>query len=406
MRQAPPTHRAPIKFGVIMFVLIAASSVSIMSTDIYTPSLPHLPALLSTDAVSVKLTVSLNVLMFGFAQMIHGPLSDRFGRKPVLLGAMMLFSAACIGCALAQTIGWLIAARMVQGAMGAAEAVVCLAIFKDLFAEKQQVRALAIFGVSIALAPAAAPILGGYVHVWFGWRANFYLIAALGALVAFLIWRHLPESAPPPSARAGRIRAVLADYRALLADDNFIFYAALTGIGMGVLYVFITGAPFVLINQLGIATEHFGYFQAAIVFAYFVGSLICMRAINFIRAEQLLNIGLALVLCGGVALFGAMLANAINPTTFTAAFALMTFGLAPLFAVAPAKAMLVTDKNAGATAAMLGACEMVVGGLGAFAVGVLRDNDYLAVGAPIAGLLIAAALLILRHRLKRAANPT
>ena len=130
-----------------------------------------------------------------------------------------------------------------------------------------------------------------------------------------------------------------------------------------------------------------------------------MRAINFIRAEQLLNIGLALVLCGGVALFGAMLANAINPTTFTAAFALMTFGLAPLFAVAPAKAMLVTDKNAGAAAAMLGACEMVVGGLGAFAVGVLRGNDYLAVVAPIAGLLIAAALLILRHRLKRAANP-
>jgi len=375
-------------FALIMFLLVLASSVSIMSTDIYAPSMPSLPAVFDTGASMVKLTISLNVLMFGLGQLLHGPLSERFGRRPVLLGAMLFFTLASLACALARDIEQLIAARMLQGFMGAAEAVVGLAIFADLFDEKQQVRALAIFGMSIALVPAAAPILGGYVHVYFNWRFNFYLIVALGALTVLLLWRLLPESAAP-DADALRPARVFGDYLGLLRARQFIAHAGMAGVGAGILYAFITGAPFVLIRQLGVPTEHFGYYQALIVAAYFIGSMAAMRAIGRMPAGQLLQLGLAIVLLGGAALIALQFAGRITPATFTFAFAVMTLGLGPVFAVAPAKALMATTRSAGAAAAMLGAIEMGAGGLAAGAVSVLHDGTARPLTLSIAALMLA-----------------
>ncbi len=368
-----------------------------MSTDIYAPSLPYLSAFFDTSASAVKLTISLNVLMFGVGQMVHGPLSDRFGRKPVLLVAILLFTVSSFACALVRGIGELVAARMLQGFMGAAEAVICMAIFRDLFDEKQQVRALGIFGMSIALAPAVAPIIGGYVHVWFGWRFNFHLIGILGALATFLIWRLLPESsAPDPGAL--RPARVLGDYRGLLGDRRFITYAGMVGVGMGIIYAFITGGPFILIRQLGVPTEHFGYYQAFVVASFFVGSLAATRAVGHLDTARLLNIGLALVLAGGAGFIALAAAGRITPASFALAFSIMTLGLGPVFAVAPSKAMLATRRSAGSAAAMLGAIEMGVGGLAAGAVSLLPNDGPWPVGITIAGLMVVTVALAVAAR--------
>ncbi len=376
----------------IIGVLVLASSASIMSTDIYAPSLPDLPLFFGTNAAAVKLTISLNVLMFGVGQLIHGPLSDRFGRKPVLLVAIMLFTVASFACALAQSIEQLIAARMLQGFMGAAEAVVGMAIFKDLFDEKQQVRALGMFGMSVAAAPAVAPIIGGYVHVWLGWQVNFYLVGALGAASAWLIWRLLPESTTP-DAGALKPARVLRDYRILLTDRRFVAYAGMVGVGMGVIYAFITAAPFILISQLGLATEHFGYCQAVIVGAFFIGSLLSIRAIRHLATERLLNLGLLLILLGGLVFLAIIAAGWVTPASFVLSYSIMTFGLGPVFAVAPSKAMLATNCSAGTAAAMLGAGEMVLGGLAAGAVSLLPGDGVAPLGLTIAGLLAATVAL-------------
>ena len=381
------------KFALIISILVLASSASIMSTDIYAPSLPSLPAFFATDPSMVKLTISLNVLMFGLGQMVHGPLSDRFGRKPVLLIAILLFTVSSFICALAQSIEQLVAARMLQGFMGAAEAVICMAVFKDLFDEKQQVRALAIFGMSIALAPAIGPIIGGYIHIWFGWRFNFYLIGILGIVTTFLIWWLLPESSSPDPGALKPAR-VLGNYRALLRNKQFIAYAGMVGVGMGIIYALITGGPFILIQQLGIPTEQFGYYQAFIVAAYFIGSLISIRAANQMETGKLLNIGLGLVLLGGVCFLALVAADRVTPNTFALAFSIMTLGLGPVFAVAPSKAMLATNRSAGSAAAMLGAFEMVVGGLAAGAVSLLPDSSAWPVGITIAGLMVVTLVLM------------
>ena len=376
-----------------MGILVLASSASIMSTDIYAPSLPHLPALFDTSASMVQLTISLNVLMFGLGQLFLGPLSDRFGRKPVLLTAILLFTLFSFACALVRSIDQLIIARMLQGLMGAAEAVICLAIFRDLFDEKQQVRALGIFGMSVALAPAIAPIIGGYVHIWLGWRFNFYLIGILGIITTVLIWRLLPESSSP-DAGALKPARVLGNYYALLTDKQFITYAAMAGVGMGIIYAFITGGPFILIRQLGISTEHFGYYQACIVASYFIGSLVSIRALSYLPIAELLNIGLGLVLLGGMAFIALATAGWVTPASFALCFSVMTFGLGPVFAVAPSKAMLATNRSAGSAAAMLGVTEMLVGGVAAGSVSLLHDDSVWPVAITIAGLMAVTVLLM------------
>jgi len=289
---------------------------------------------------------------------------------------------------------------MLQGFMGAAEAVICMAIFKDLFDEKQQVRALGIFGMSIALAPAIAPIIGGYVHIWFGWQFNFYLIGVLGIVTTFLIWRLLPESSSP-EPQAIRLATVVGNYRGLLTDRTFVTYAGMVGVGMGIIYAFITGGPFILIRQLGVPTEHFGYYQALIVATFFVGSLVATRAVDHMETTKLLNFGLGLVLIGGTAFIMLVATNLLSPILFAASFSIMTLGLGPVFAVAPSKAMLATSRSAGSAAAMLGAAEMVIGGLAAGAVSLLYDGTGWAVGVTIAGLMVMTILLALEANLPR-----
>ena len=155
----------PANLTAILPVVVLASSVSIMSTDIYTPSLPHLPEYFATTPQAVQLTISLNIIAFALAQLVLGPVSDRFGRRPVMLTGLGLFTVASIACAASQSIGQLITMRIAQGLSASVEAVVGLAIIRDLFKDTDQVRALAIWGMAISITPAAAPILGGYVHV-------------------------------------------------------------------------------------------------------------------------------------------------------------------------------------------------------------------------------------------------
>nr|MCH9673814.1 Bcr/CflA family efflux MFS transporter [Gammaproteobacteria bacterium] len=229
---------------IIVTILVLASSASIMSTDLYTPSLPHMPEYFGTSAQAAKLTISLNLLAFGFAQLVFGPLSDRFGRRPVFLCGLVAFTLTSVACALAQTIEQLIVFRVLQGVAASVEAVVGLAIVRDLFFDTQRVKVLAIWGMSVALAPAVAPIIGGYIHVTAGWQANFWLVAGVGALITLLILARLAESTTPnPAAIKGR--HVLASFSALLRSKAFLNHAVLLGASIGVIYAFVTAGPFI-----------------------------------------------------------------------------------------------------------------------------------------------------------------
>ncbi len=384
--------RVPI---LIPALLISASFVSILSTDLYTPSLPHLQGVFDTDAEQVQLTMSLNLLGFALAQLLYGPLSDRIGRRPVLLGGMLGFAVASLGCALAGSIEALILARVLQGMTACAEAVIGYAVIREIYDEAGAVRVLGAYGMGIAFAPAIGPIIGGYMHVLFGWRSNFFLLTGLILVVAFLIWRNLPETLKQPDLGAVNPRRVLTGYLALLRDSAFMAYVLVAGLVIAGLFAMVTAFPFLFIERMGVRTEHYGYYYAAIVLAYFLGSLLVNRVAGRLSSDGLLAIGLGFCAVGGSALLLLVAGALETPVRVTATQCLFAFGLGLALATAPIRAFDVSRQGHGYAAALIGAVEMGLGGLGAFLVGVLHDGT----AWPIAFVIAGTALLAIGHYL-------
>ena len=373
---------------IVPTLLIAASAVSMLSTDMYAPSLPHLSSILATDPAMVQLTMTLNVAGFALAQLVLGPLSDARGRRPVMLVGMAAFALATLACGFAGSIGILIGARAAQGVAASVEAVIALAIIRDLYDEAAAVRLLTIYGMVIAVAPAVGPLLGGHVHVHLSWRANFFILAALITAVALAMWRRLPETLPPAARVPVRPGSLLHHYRALVTTRRFLGYAVPSGLVLGGLFAFITAGPFVLIERLGVATEEFGYYQAAIVAGYVAGAMLAHRTVARVGAEGLLRGGLALMAAGGAASVAVALIGE-SPATLTAAVALFAFGLGPFFSAAPARALAEGGPRAGAAAALIGAIEMLGAAAGSLAVGLFHDGT----AGPLAWAVAASAVL-------------
>jgi DHA1 family bicyclomycin/chloramphenicol resistance-like MFS transporter len=392
---------SPPGFLVVIFVMVLAESASIMSTDLYTPSLPDLVAWFDATPELLKLTISINVIAYGAAQIIYGPLADRFGRRPVMLTAISLFILSSILCAFARTIDELLIARVLQGLFASAEAVICLAVFRDLFDEKQQIKAYAIYGMAIALAPAVAPILGGYIHIYLGWQYNFYLTAALASIAALLIFLLLPESGTPDRG-ALAWRVVAGTYVRIVRNRQFHVYALLAGFSLGMIYCFITAAPFILIDYFGVAVEHFGYYQAVIVVAYFAGATLTTKLVEHYSAIRLLNLGLAIMLLGAVLIVALEYTDRLDHLTLALGNLLIAFGLGPIFSVVPTRAMSAIEGSSGSTASAFGFIEIGMAGIVAALVSVFHDGTAMPYAIIVASTAIGAIWLgVIANRLDR-----
>lgn len=401
-----PIARAGAKSPfLVLMIMIVASGASILSTDLYAPTLPHLPAYFGTDAATVQLTMALNLGAYALAQLIWGPLADRFGRRGIFILGMGAFALTVIAAALAQTIGQLIVARVLMGAAASVEAVLVLAVIGDLYEGEESAKVFAIYGMVISLVPAAGPIIGGFVFEWFGWRANFYLLAGIVVLVFALGLVRLPETLPVAERTALRLREIVVGYGQLLSRGAFVTVSLALGVAIGAIFAYITEAPFILIDKHGIATRYFGLFQAVIVLAFFIGSLLASRVVARIGVRRLFAIG---VWSGSLSGLLVIIAVALGetPTTLTAAMSVFAFALGPLFATAPVLAFeRVPDQGRGMSAAMLSTFEMGGGALGALFVSLTPDGSAWPLAICVSGaglLLLVFGLLALRPKWRNA----
>ena len=363
-----------------------------MSTDIYVPSLPHLTDYFGTSAEYIKLTISLNAAAYCIGTLIHGPLSERFGRKPILIWAMASLALFSLFCALSQSIGQLIVARILQGLAAAAEGVIVLAIIRDVFNQRDQIRVLAIYEMVIALTPAIAPIIGGYVFVYIGWRANFIAITVIALIATWLIQANLKESTRK-DLNALKIREILSDYFGLLSNLNFMKYSLMLGAGVGFFFAFATAGPFILIKQHGLPAEYFGYYQGIMVVAYIAGSMVTAWLAKKSAPHSLLHMGLFIVISSSLLLLFVVYANLETKFLLALCIALIAFGTAPLFAVAPPLALNTTWRRTGYAAALLVSIEMGIGALAALSVGVLHDGTSRPFALTTTVLFIGALLI-------------
>ncbi len=387
--------------GLILLIMIAASGASILSTDLYAPTLPHLPAYFGTDATAVQLTMALNMGAYAISQLLWGPLGDRYGRRAIFVYGMAAFLLTVLAAAVSQTIGQLIVARILMGAAASVEAVIVLVVIGDLYEGEESAKVFALYGMVVSLVPAVGPILGGFIFEWFGWRANFFVLAGVVAAVFAVGLVRLPETLPVVERTALKLRAIVSGYGQLLMRGGFVTVAMTLGLAIGAIFAYITEAPFILIDKHGVATRYFGLYQAVIVLAFFVGSLISSRIVDRIGVRNLFAVG---VWSGSLSGLLAIVAVSFGetPVTLTAAMSVFAFALGPLFATAPVLAFeRVTDHGRGMSAALLSTFEMGGGALGALFVSLTPDGTAWPLAICVSGaaaLLLVVGLLALRPR--------
>ncbi len=373
-------------------MLVACTSVSILSTDLYTPSLPHLPRLLTSDAETVQLTVSLNLAAYAFAQLLHGPLADRFGRRRLLLVGMFGFLVASLICAAAQTIGGLLAGRIAQGLFASVSSVVVILIIRELFDKKGAVRIMGYYGMAVGVAPAIGPLLGGYVYVLMGWRMNFVLLAVLAAGVFLLVRWLLPETGARDHG-AIQPRQIARGYLALLGRRAYLRYLVPLTMVFGAFFAFVTAGPFLLIDRMGVATQDYGLYYGLLVLAFMTGSLTVTRLAGRVSADRLVQGAIFLAFLGGVLLVVPLLASHESLVAILLGMTLLSFGIGLILASGPSCLLDgAGDGPSGSASALAGSLQMAAASLAGLLVGSFHDGSAWPLALTIAGFTSIGAL--------------
>lgn len=337
--------------GILLTMIVALGPVS---TDLYLPSLPAIRAAFTTDQPSVQLTLSLFLVAFALCQLIHGPLSDRFGRRPVLLGGLGLYLLASIGCMLAPTIEWLVAGRFVQAVGACVGPVVGRAVVRDVYGRERAAKVLAYMGGAMALAPAIGPVLGGLVQGWIGWQANFALMALFGVAAVTGTWLLLEETNAWRNPDATRPSRLLANYAALLRDRSYLGYAAMMTATYAGLFAFISGSSFVFIDFHGLSETAFGFCFAAAVLGYMAGTLLSGRLSSRFRLERLATAGAVMTALAGAVQAGLGFAGITSVAAILIPMAAYMAGVGFVLPNAMAGAVGPFPRMAGAAAALAG----------------------------------------------------
>ncbi len=384
-------EKESINKNIILVLLILTSTLMTMANDLYAPGLPHMPEYFNTTADKVKLTISFWALAYGSLLLIYGPLSERFGRRPILVGAMVIFTGCSFYCSVATSIEQLIAARALQGAAAGAEGVLVLSIIRDCFDEQGQVRAFSVYRGVCAIPPIITPVIGAYVFLWFGWQANFILLAVSAAVVTMLLWKFLTES-KSPAINAVSSGKIVSDYLQLLSSARFISFAVIMASAIAFLIVFSTTVPFIVVNILGFTTQTFAYLQAAMMIVFVLGSLSANRLAGRLTTSRILLLGIGVVAVGSVLLFAIVQGDKLTLATLAVPLALISFGNGPVLTTAPILAMNATDSATGASAAMLLTFTSVLGSSTAVIEGALNDGSARALTVVMVSVTLCALL--------------
>lgn len=371
-----------------------------LSTDLYLASLPGMAGDFGVSPAAVQKTLSLFVFGFGTAQLIGGPLSDRYGRRPVLIGGLSVYLLAGLACALTPSLDWLVAARFVQAIGCCTAVVVARAIIRDAYSPAEGARVLAKASSLLALAPIFGPILGGYLQVAFGWRAAFVALALAGLTVWVAALRLLKESNSQPNPDAMRLGNLAGTYRDVLRTPAFWAYALPGAISYASIFVFISGTPFVLIRVLGVATQYYGYLFAFGVCGYLSGTLICRRLLGSIGVARALALGTTIGLLGGLGFLLLVLTGLSHWTLVVLAqFVVMTaHGIN--FPCTQSGSLAPFPEKAGAAAGLFGCMVMYAALATGTWVGGSHDGTLLplaSISATVGVILFASARLLARY---------
>ncbi|MGB3554206.1 MAG: multidrug effflux MFS transporter [Jannaschia sp.] len=369
-----------------IFTLVALVGVSTLSMNVFLPSLPAMADWFGSNYGTIQLSVGLYLGVNAVLQLFVGPISDRYGRRPVILTGLVLFLLATLGCIWAPTVETFLAFRMAQAAVVVAM-VLSRAVVRDLYPQDKAASMLGYVTMGMSVVPMIGPAIGGVLEAQFGWHANFWLLFAAGLALWLLTYFDLGETAPKST---GNLRDQVRQYPELLTSRRFWGYCAASAFASGAFFAYLGGAPYVGANVFSMDPATLGIFFGAPALGYFVGNGISGRFSQQVGIDPMILLG-AVGQAGGLALLAVL--TLLGFTSHWIFFGFMTFvGLGNGLVIPNATAgMLSVRPHLAGTASGLGGAIMIGGGaaLSALAGWLLQRGD----GAmPLILLMVASGL--------------
>lgn len=292
------------QLSIFMFLLLGAiSALTPLAIDMYLPAMPAIADDFGVQPGDVQVTLTIYTAGFAIGQLLHGPLSDSFGRRPILLGGVVLFGIGAIASAMAISVDALFYVRAAQGFAGAAAAVVIQAVVRDMFDREDFARTMSFVTLVMTVAPLAAPMIGGYLSVWFGWRSIFWLLAIYSVIVLVAIYKNIPETLAPENKQPFRIKTTLQNYGRLLQNPialGLIFSGAFSFSGM---FAFLTAGAFVYIDIYGVEPQNFGFLFGLNVLTLIGFTTLNGKIVKKKGSHWMLSSALILQMLAGLGLF-------------------------------------------------------------------------------------------------------
>ena len=391
------THFASARLGPqsggLIFLLGALTGLTALSIDMSLPALPTLAGSFHTSVDQAALTLSMFLAGYSISQLFYGPLSDRYGRRPLLLVGLVLFAAGGIGCALAPSIGQLIGWRLVQGLGACAGPILARALVRDLYQRERGIQILSYMTLVMSVAPLLAPILGGYL-LTLHWRAIFVVLAAVALVMLAAVRVALPEGVP--ENRRSRIRA-----RTLMRNLTD-FFRRRTCIGGGLVasfafcgvFSYVSGSSFVLIEVFGISSAHFGYLFGLNAFGLMVGALSNARLVHRLGSRTILLVGTLAMLGSGPAMLASAITGLGGIAGIVGPMVIYVMGMGMVMPNAIAVAMEPVPHMAGFASSIIGCLQTASGSLAGFLLALAYNRSAVPMAAAVA---LSAALTALSY---------
>ncbi len=372
--------------GALIAALVAIGP---LATDMYLPAFPLLSMQFSAGMDQVQRSLSIFFIGFALAQLLYGPLSDKYGRKPVLLGGLLLFLFSSIAITFAESIESFSALRLLQAVGGSAGPVPGPRMVRDIHGPKESARLLSYISMAMALAPAAAPIIGGYMTIWWGWESIFLFLAFYSLVGVVVLVMQLPETALPGSHHIISPKQLLANYTLLLRHKSWRWYTLACSFVFAGLFSFLSGSPFIIINFLGYPEEQFGLFFAVIVAGFMIGSFYGGGRVRRLGINRLIGIGAVVAAVGGVLMALLALFQVHHIAAIILPHMIYMAGVGIVLPQAIAGALAPFPTMAGTASALLGFVQMGLAALIGILVGEFHDGSPLSMALSIAlmGLL-------------------
>jgi DHA1 family bicyclomycin/chloramphenicol resistance-like MFS transporter len=376
-------------------ILGALSAFAPLSIDMYLPALPAMARDLHTSAAAAQLSLTACLIGLAAGQLLAGPLSDARGRRGPLLAGVAAYMVASALCIVAPGIWVLLVLRLIQGLAGAAGIAIARAVVRDLYDGPEMARFYALLLIVSSAAPIIAPLLGAQLLHITNWRGVFAVLALAGAALLAAVAAGLPETLPPDRRRAGGARAALRTGRHLLADRQFGGYALASGLGIGAMFAYISGSPFVLQTKFGVSPQLFSLIFAVNGLGIIAAGQVSRQLAGRVTLRALLAAGLTGSAGGGAALLAGAAAGFGLPLVLPALF-VMVSSVGLIQPSATALALEGHAQDAGSASGMLGLAQYAIGAVTAPLVGVAGPHTDLPMAIVICVLGVGARLCLPR----------